>query len=416
MTGSPAMGGGPLQGVLVLDLTRFLSGPHCTLLLAGLGAEVIKVDDPRSGDPTLAAPPYAGEGGPSLERRSDQEYGIAYLKRARGKRSVTLDLKDPEGRALFLDLAAKADVVVENFRPGVAERLGIGFEVLKNRNNKIVYCALTGFGSTGPDRGLKAYDLMVQAAAGLMSITGEPGGGPVKTGTALSDTIAGTYAALGIASALVERDRSGEGQMIDVSMVDCLFSMMMDEALDCYEALGLSPRQGNRIIRFSPFNTYRARDGWVAIGAATAAEWQNLLGAMGREDLRSDPDLSRVGWRIAHNDEVDALVGAWTGERSVADIVAALEQADVACAPVRTPKEAIDWPHLRARGMVGRLRTAEGRETGIAAAGFPLKFSRSEANHDTPAPRPGEDTAEVFATYLHMSAEEFAALRRRGIL
>ncbi len=416
VSGPLAAGAGPLHGAVVLDLTRFLSGPHCTLLLAGLGAEVIKIDDPRSGDPTVAAPPYAGEGGVSLERSSDEDYGIAYLKRARGKKSVTLDLKQPEGRELFLDLVAHADAVVENFRPGVAERLGIGYEVLKGKNSKIVYCALTGFGSTGPDRGLKAYDLMVQAATGLMSITGEPDGAPVKTGTALSDTIAGTYAALGVVSALLEREKSGEGQMIDVSMVDCLFSMMMDEALDCYETLGLAPRQGNRIIRFSPFNTYRARDGWVAIGTATAAEWESLLGAIGREDLRADPQMSRVGWRIAHNDQVDELVGAWTRERSVADIVAALERADVACAPVRTPREAIAWPHLRARGMVGPLKRTDGSATGVVASGFPLKFSRSHANHDAPAPRPGHDTAAVLSAYLDMSAEEVQALRARGIV
>ena len=405
-----------LDGVVVLDLTRFLSGPHCTLLLAGLGAEVIKVDDPRTGDPTVGAPPFAGQQGVSLERRAGSDVGIPYLKRARGKKSIAIDLKKEEGRALFLDLAARADVVVENFRPGVAGRLGVGFEALKKRNPRIVYCALTGFGATGPDRDLKAYDLMVQAATGMMSITGEPDGGPVKTGTALSDTIAGTYAALGVVSALLERERSGEGQMIDVSMVDCLFSMLMDESLDCFEALGLAPRQGNRIVRFSPFNTYRARDGWVAIGAATAEEWTSLLRAVGREDLVADPDWSRVGWRIAHNDEVDALVGAWAGQRPVAEIEDCMRRFDVACAPVRTPKEAIAWPHLRGRGMVGALRRTDNTETGVAAAGFPLKFSRSQADHDAPAPVPGAHTAEVLRDLLGLDAAKITALRSRGVV
>lgn len=407
---------GLLDGIVVLDLTRFLSGPHCTLLLAGLGAEVIKVDDPKSGDPTAGAPPFVGDAGVSLERRSASDSGIAYLKRARGKKSITLDLKHPEGRALFLELARHADVVVENFRPGVAERLGIGFQSLKRENNRIVYCALTGFGSSGPDCGLKAYDLMVQAASGMMSITGEPGGAPVKTGTALSDTIAGTYAALGVASALLERQRSNEGQLIDVSMVDCLFSMIMDEALDSFEALGLAPRQGNRIVRFSPFNTFRARDGWVAIGTATAQEWENLLAALGREDLKPDRDFSSVGWRIAHNDRVEALVGAWTAGRTVAEAVGTLQGFDVPCAPVRTPKEAIEWPHLRNRGMVGPLRRSDGRETGVAAAAFPLKFSRSRAAHDAPAPEPGAHTAEVLQRFLHRSKEEVERLRARGVV
>jgi len=405
-----------LDGVVVLDLTRFLSGPHCTLLLAGLGAEVIKVDDPRSGDPTAGAPPFVGERGVFLERRAAEDEGIAYLKRARGKKSITLDLKKDEGRALFLELAARADVVVENFRPGVAERLGVGYEVLKERNPKLVYCALTGFGSTGPDRGLKAYDLMVQAATGMMSVTGEPQGGPVKTGTALSDTIAGTYAALGIVSALVERGKSGEGQMIDVSMVDCLFSMIMDESLDCFEALGLAPRQGNRIVRFSPFNTYRARDGWVAIGAATADEWSNLLRAMGREDLESHPEWSRVGWRIANNHEVDAFVAGWACERTVAEIEAAMRSFDVACAPVRTPREAIAWPHLRSRGMVTPLQRTDGRETSVAAAGFPLKFSRSHAAHNAPAPVPGAHTKEVLQSLLGLDEKTVDGLRQRAVV
>jgi crotonobetainyl-CoA:carnitine CoA-transferase CaiB-like acyl-CoA transferase len=407
---------GLLEGVRVLDLTRFLSGPHCTLLLAGLGAEVVKVDDPGTGDPTVAAPPFVGDAGPSLERRAAADVGIAYLKRARGKKSITLNLKDAEGRALFHELAAHADAVIENFRPGVAQRLGIDYPALREKNGRIVYCALTGFGSTGPERGLKAYDLMVQAASGMMSITGEPEGAPVKTGTALSDTIAGTYAALGVVSALVERETSGEGQMIDVSMVDCLFSMLMDESLDCFEALGFAPRQGNRIVRFSPFNTYRARDGWVALGAATAEEWSSLLGALGREDLKTDPEWSSVGWRIAHNDRVDSLVGAWTAQRRVADIVEAMRLADVACAPVRTPRETIDWPHLRARDMIVPLRRTDGRETNVAAAGFPLKFSRSGASHDVPAPIPGAHTEEVLRAWLGMDGKQVSTLRQRRVV
>jgi formyl-CoA transferase len=265
--------GGALEGIVVLDLTRFLSGPHCTLLLAGLGAEVIKIDDPSSGDPAAKAPPYAGPGGATFERSSSDDYGIAYLKRARGKKSATLNLKDRRGRELLLRLARHADVLVENFRPGVSERLGIGYAALQDVNSRLVFCALSGYGASGPDRDLKAYDLMVQAESGLMSLTGEPAGAPMKTGGALSDMIAGTYAALGIVAALHERSRTGRGQSVDVAMVDCLFSMVLDEPVDSYERLGLAARQGNRIMRFSPFNAYRARDGWVTLGAATHEDW-----------------------------------------------------------------------------------------------------------------------------------------------
>jgi crotonobetainyl-CoA:carnitine CoA-transferase CaiB-like acyl-CoA transferase len=406
---------GPLAGLVVLDLTRFLSGPHATLLLAGLGAEVIKIDEPALGDPTAGAPPLVGPQGVAFERRSAADFGIAYLKRARGKKSATLDLKHPEGRALFLRLAEHADVVIENFRPGVASRLGIDYESLKKRNARLVYCALTGYGATGPDRHLKAYDLMAQAASGLMSVTGEPQGPPMKTGTPLSDMIAGTYAALGVVAALQERNASGLGQAIDVSMVECLFSMLMDEPLDCYAALGLAPRQGNRIMRFSPFNAYRAADGWVALGAATAEEWNALARAIGREELRAHPEFDRVGWRLAHNDEVDAVLSQWTQDRSVSEITSVMQSHDVPCSPVRTPEEAIAWPHLRERGMVSPLATPEGVPTAVNASALPLKFSRTPAAL-APAPRPGAHTAEVLERFLRLEPREIERLREKGVV
>ena len=403
---------GALEGLVVLDLTRYLSGPHCTLLLAGLGAEVIKIDEPAGGDPAALAPPYSG---PSFERASDADFGLAYLKRARGKQSATLNLKDPQGRELFLRLVAKADVVVENFRPGVAERLGIGYDALQARNPRLVYCAISGYGATGPDRAQKSYDLMAQAESGLMSITGEPGGAPMKTGGALSDMIAGSYAALGIVAALRERERSGRGQAVDVSMIDCLFSMMMDEPLDSYATLGLAPRQGNRIMRFSPFNAYRASDGWITLGVVTRDDWHGLLAAMGREDLREHRDWSRVEWRIRNNDAVDRLVGEWAARFTVREAIARLREADVPCGAVRTAKEAIAWEQLKARGMVQSLQRPDGSPAGVAAAGMPLKFSRSAAHHDAPAPVPGADTADVLRRMLDLGADEIARLRADGI-
>lgn len=404
---------GALEGLVVLDLTRYLSGPHCTLLLAGLGAEVIKIDEPAGGDPAALAPPYSG---PSFERASPADYGLAYLKRARGKQSATLNLKEARGRELFLRLAEHADVVAENFRPGVAARLGIGYEVLAKRNPRLVYCALSGYGATGPDRGFKAYDLMAQAEAGLMSITGEPDGPPMKTGGALSDMIAGSYAALGIVAALQERERSGLGQAVDVAMTDCLFSMMMDEPLDSYEQLGLAARQGNRIMRFSPFNAYRAKDGWLTLGAVTREDWHALLAAIGREDLRAHPDWNRVEWRIVNNDEVDRLIGEWTARHRVQEAIARLREADVPCGAVRTAREAVEWEQLKARGMVQALRRPDGSAAGVAAAGMPLKLSRSASGHDAPAPVPGEHTAAVLHQFLGIGAAEVARLKAEGIV
>jgi formyl-CoA transferase len=407
---------GPLAGTVVLDLTRFLSGPYCTLLLAGMGAEVIKVDDPAGGDPTAKAPPFAGPQGVSLQKKTDTDFGLAYLKRSRGKKSMTLDLKHPEGRRLLQALAARADVVVENFRPGVAERIGADYATLSRGNPRLVHCSLTGYGATGPDSRLKAYDLMVQAGAGLMGISGDPDGAPAKAGSALSDCIAGAYAALGIVSALNERNRSGKGQAIDVSMTDCLFSLVMDEPLDCYAALGLSARQGNRIMRFSPFNAYATQDGWVTIGCATDAEWRALLGAMGRADLLQDPDMMNVGWRIANSAAVDRVVGDWARDFDKAALVALLLRHDVACSPVRSPQDLMAWEHLRARGMLRPLAQPDGTPAGALAAEFPLKFSRSEAHHDAPAPLPGAHGGELLERLLGLGAAEYERLRQSGVV
>lgn len=407
---------GPLAGTLVLDLTRFLSGPYCTLLLAGMGAEVIKVDDPAGGDPTAKAPPFAGPQGVSLQKKTDADFGLAYLKRARGKKSMTLDLKHPEGRRLLQALGAKADVVVENFRPGVAKRIGADYATLSGGNPRLVHCSLTGYGATGPDSRLKAYDLMVQAGAGLMGISGDPDGAPAKAGSALSDCIAGAYAALGIVSALNERNRSGKGQAIDVSMTDCLFSLVMDEPLDCYAALGLSARQGNRIMRFSPFNAYAAKDGWVTIGCATNEEWRALLQAMARMDLLGDPDMMNVGWRIANSAAVDRVVGDWARDFDKAALVALLLRHDVACSPVRSPQDLMAWEHLRARGMLRPLAQPDGTPAGALAAEFPLKFSRSEAHHDAPAPLPGAHGSELLERLLGLGATEYERLRQSGVV
>ncbi len=406
-----------LDGIVVLDLTRFFSGPHGTLLLAGMGAEVIKIDDPKGGDPTAFAPPFDGPEGISLEKKSDSDMGLAYLKRMRGKKSTTLDLKSPRGLAIFLAMVAKADVVVENFRTGVAARLGIDYEALRAVNPAIIYCALTGYGSTGPAKDDKAYDLMVQAATGLMSMTGEPGAPPSKAGSALSDAISGVFASHGVVAALLHRERTGEGQAIDVAMSDCLFSLLFDEPIDCYERLNLAPRQGNRIMRFSPFNIFKAQDGWVAIGAATHAEWLSLIDVMGRAELKDDPDMMNVGWRIVNNAAVEVVVNRWTAERSGQEIVDALTRAGVACSLVRTADDVMRWPQLLEREMIVRLVNPL---TGAAAAamgpGFPIKFSRTPAGYDTPAPVPGAHSEEVFARFAELSASELRQLRDDGII
>ncbi len=409
--------GGPLTGRLVLDLTRFYSGPFATLLLAGYGAEVIRIDRPGAGEPAMSGPPFLGPDGVGLDRRHDGDLGLAYLKRCRGKKAVTLNLDAPEGLELFHQLLRQADVVVENFRPGLADALGIGYAANAAVNPGIVHCAISGYGATGPDRNLRAYDLMIQADSGLMSITGDPDGPPRKAGSAMADGITGVFATSAILAALLERERSGQGQFIDVAMADCLVSLVLDEALDCYETLGMPARQGNRIMRFSPFDTFATSDGALTIGVATQGEWRSLLDAIGRADLASDPRWMDVGWRVANNAAVDAVVAEWTGSRSTEAVLAAMRRHDVPASPIRGIDDLKQWKHLRARGMIEQVEHP-GCATGapVVAAGFPVKFSRTPGGYASPAPTLGQDNDAVFGDRLGLDAARRDRLRAERII
>lgn len=406
-----------LEGVRVLDLTQFFAGPQATLFLAGLGAEVIRVESPANARTVAAAPPYAGPEGVSLERQTPDDMNVNFLKRQRGKRSITLDLKQDAGRDVFFQLAEKSDVVIENFTVGVTERLGIDYAAVRARNPRCVYCSLTGYGSTGPDAAAKAYDPMIQAEAGLMHLTGRPGGPPTKVGTTLSDAIAGTFAMSGVLAALFDRGKTGEGQFVDVSMTDGLFALLFDDPIDWYEAMGVPARQGNRVLRFSPMNGYEAADGHVVVGAATPAQWEGLLTAMGRPELADDPDWSRVEWRIENNAEVDALVGAWTRPLPATEVVAAARAAGAVAAPVNTPADLAAWPHLQARGMYETLtHPTLGPLAGVGAPGFPLKFSGADTGYDGPAAMPGTDTEAVLREVLSLDERAIRSLREAEII
>lgn len=414
---SDGKGGKPLSGVRVIDLTRFLSGPQATLFLAGLGADVIRVDDPVLGDPAAGAPPFFGAAGISMSRRGEGDLGIAYLKRGRGKRSITLNLKSPRGRDILYRLLETADVLVENFRVGVSERIGLDRAMIAERFPRLVHCAITGYGQTGPERHAKAYDLMVQAAAGLMSITGEPDGPPCKTGSSLTDGIAGSLALSGILAALYQRERTGQGQFIDVSMAECLLSLMLDEPLDCYNELGLELRQGNRIMRFSPFNSYPTLDHGLVLGAATQRDWEALLGVIGRSDLVSSPTYGDTGWRIANNRAVDQLVSAWTIQLTTDEALERLSARDIPCAPIRDARELADWPHLKARGFLRALKHPGLPDaSGPLGPGFPLRFSDADTGYETSACFVGEHTESVFGGELGLRSDELEVLKRDGII
>jgi CoA:oxalate CoA-transferase len=394
-------GKGALSGIKVLDLTRYLSGPQTTLFLGALGAEVLKIDNPHQGDPVRNSPPFFGKDGVSMSKASPLDIGIAYLKRARSKKSIELDLKSEDGINTFMRLAEKADVIVENFRVGVTKRLKIDYEQLKSKNPKIIYCSITGFGATGPDASKKAFDATVQAASGLMSITGEPDGLPMKIGSSMADTIAGTFAFSGILASLFRREKTGLGEYIDVSMTDCLISLLYDEPWDCFTALGLKKRQGNRIMRFSPFNCYAGKDGSVVLGAASEKDWISILRMIGQADLQYEDKFSSISKRIENNSEIDTIISIWTSTRSVDEIARLCENYEIPCHPVNDIAQIADWKQIADREILTPLpHPYFTNMKGPLAANFPIKFSGSKVTLDNPAPKPNEHFKEVMESWL----------------
>ena len=406
----------PLDGVVVLDLTRFLAGPYCTLLLAGLGAEVIRVEPP-GGDPYRDRPPFGGPKGAGLTRQTDDDVALAILHRARGKKSVTLNLRAPAGVEIFRRLCAGADVVVENFLPGTLEKMGLGFPVLQAANPRLVLCSISGFGQRGPYRDRRAFDPIVQAMSGISSITGYPDRPPVRCGAAISDTAASLYGVIGILSALRARERTGQGDWVDVAMLDGSFFLLAD-VLE-YAAGGLDPqRLGNGHQGTVPFNVYSARDGWVTLCAVTAEEWLHVLRAMGREELATDARFDpSAASRTAHREEIDALVGNWVGRRTVEEAVRILQAHHVPAGPVRTLSEAFDDEHLNAREMVVPLEhPTRGPVPGARGAGMPIKFLHHPAAFDAPAPTHSAHNAEVYGRLLGLGAADLEMLRADGVI
>jgi formyl-CoA transferase len=300
---------------------------------------------------------------------------------------------------------------------GVTERLKIDYETLKKRNPRLIYCSVTSYGQSGPDAKLKGYDVVTQAASGLMNLTGFPDGPPTKAGSALADSLGGTFAFGGITTALLHRERTGKGQWVDVSMVDCLFSMVFDEPMDCYEKLELPARLGNRIMRLSPFNSYQTKDGWLVIGSGTDSHWHNVLRAIEREDLIGDQRFSDLSGRITRNEEVDTIISEWAKEQTSEEAMSKMRTFDVICGPVRTIQDILAWPHMKARNMLQDLpHPTLGPLSDIKAPGFPIKFSDSPGEFDQSAPLGGHHNEEILGGLLGIEKKEIEKLKSEGII
>jgi formyl-CoA transferase len=350
-------GPGPLAGVRVVELATTWAGPMCGCLLADLGADVIKVEHP-DGEVGRRLPPFLPGADPPLS--------FMHATLNRGKRSVALDLHDAAQRDTFLALAATADVLVENFRPGVLERFGVGYADVRRVRADVVYVSISGWGQFGPDRERAGYDPLAQATGGFMSLNGAPAGDPVKSPTFLADDLAGVHAALAALAALRHRDRTGEGQHVDISLLDAL--LFQSSGYPTLAAMGVDlPRLGNQFRIAAPANAYRARDGWVMLGVLLDGHWKKLARLIGHPELADHPDWAGAPARIDHRAESDALVAAWVAEREVAEVVDLLVRAELPAAPVRSYAEAVRDPHVRARETLQTVRAAEGVDVPLVA-------------------------------------------------
>jgi crotonobetainyl-CoA:carnitine CoA-transferase CaiB-like acyl-CoA transferase len=389
--------------MLVLDLGQVYNGPYCGLLLGFMGARVLKIEPP--------------EGDVVRRRKRDVEpYPLVMLNS--NKESVVLDLKQPKGKALFLRLAERADVVVENFAAGVMDRLGLGWEVLRAHNPRLVYGVGTGFGQSGPYRDLPAMDLTIQAMSGIMNATGYPDMPPVKAGPAVSDFLAGVHLFGGIMGALVHRERTGQGQLVEVAMLEASIMALASAVGAVMDGDGAVPeRTGNRhpALAIAPYNVYPTSDGYVAIFTASERHWHSMARVLGREDLLTDPAYATTPARAARMTEIDAMVEAWTRERSKDAVMTALTVAHVPCAPVRTAREVVNDPHLLERGVWVDVEHPRRGKTRVPISPIRLHGS-APSTVERPAPLLGQDTDRVLSELLGLTTDELATLHAAGVI
>jgi len=385
---------GPLDGLVVLDLSRILAGPTCTQLLGDLGATIIKVENPATGgdDTRSWGPPFAP--GPDGAPTDLSSY---FMCANRNKRSLAVDIASAEGQDVLRRIAARADAVIENFRPGGLVRYGLDHETLRAAFPHLVYCSISGFGQTGPNRDKPGYDLMAQGYGGIMAMTGEPDGQPMKVAVGIADVMCGMYAAVGILSALRHRDRTGEGQHIDLALVDTQVSWLINEGVAHLTTGKPRPRRGNQHATIVPYQVFAARDGHVIVAVGNDAQYRRFCDFLGRPDLAEDPRFATNPARLAHREVLIPILEGLVAARTQAEIIAGLEALRVPVGPVNTLEQVFASDQVAAREMavdVARPGVAGGA---VRLIGNPLKFSGTPVSYRRAPPRFGEDTEAVLA-------------------
>lgn len=392
----------PLEGIRVLDLTRVLAGPFCTMQLADMGAEVIKIERPGTGDDSRYFGPW---------KNGESSY---YILVNRGKKDITLNFREPRALELFYDMARQADVVVENFRPGVTRKLGLDYETLKKLNPRLIYASISGCGQYGPYSARPGYDIVAQAMGGLMSITGYPDAPPARAGSSIADISAGLYGATAIAATLCRRERTGEGDYIDVSLLDSVFSFCETNIVR-YTIGGVIPqRVGSRHPLSAPFDIYRARDGYVVIAVANEVLMERLFQLMGRPELHRDPRFETDAKRSVHDKELKAILEDWLQAYTVEEAVKLLLDQSIPASPVLSIPEICGDPQIAARHMLVEVEQPQAGRVKIT--GTPMKFASSPDDDFSPAPQMGQDNYEVLGRLCHCSRAAVDEMLAKGIL
>ena len=392
----------PLHGVRVIDMTRVLAGPFCTMSLGDMGAEVIKVEEPGKGDDTRGWPPFV---------HGEATY---FLSVNRNKKSLTLDLKAPDGQEILRRLLASADVVVENFRPGTMERLGFGYEALRNANPRLIYCSISGFGESGPEAHRPGYDLIVQGESGVMDITGFPDGPPVKVGNSIGDLVAGMAAAQGITLALLSRSQTGKGQKVEIGMLDVMASLLTYQAGLYWNAGGRPARRGNEHPSIVPYEVFKAQDVYLTLGVANNSLWDRTCKALDRPDLVKDPRFDTEANRVTNRKVLVPLLNEILGARPADEWLARLDKAGVPAGRIKSVAEVCESAHLRARGMMVPL--AHPKAGTITVMGVPLRLHDTPGGAQAAPPLLGQHTEEVLTKLLRMPKARVEKLRAGGVV
>ncbi|MBA7604441.1 Acetyl-CoA:oxalate CoA-transferase [subsurface metagenome] len=393
----------PLKGIRVIDLSRHLAGPYCSMLLADMGAEVIKVEQPGKGDETRTYGP------PFIEGES-----VYFLSVNRNKKSITVNFKQDEGKDIIHRLIKKSDVSIENFRPGTLDKHGLGYNNAARINPKIIYASISGFGQTGPEKRRPGYDLSIQGMGGIMSLTGDPSGPPYKVGTSIADILAGIYTCQGILLALIARSKTGKGQLVDISLLDCQVSLLTYQA-GIYFATGSVPRRiGNQHPTICPYETFKASDGYINIAVGNNKLWHKFCDLLGLDETENDPRFSSNPKRVENRDELFTIIEKIISAKKSTEWLKLFDEEEIPAGPILTVDKTVNHPQVQAREMVADITHPKAGQ--IKLTGIPVKLSDTPGSIENPPPLLGQHTDEILSDVLGYSKAEITELRKSEVI